>query len=290
MREFAAVSVAAPTPAAPTEAPYLLGPQVLAPYLLTTDAYAPTPRESHLVQVLPEHELLWCERGTVTVDVGARSWLLPVGTGLWIPAGVERELRASEGAFLWRTFVDPERAGRAAPGALPGAAPSRPALLEANPAFRALLAHLRRTPMDARTRIEAQRVCLELVTRLDWDFLAIPRPRDPRLEPMVRWILEHPEDDRAVEAWARCLGMSARTLGRLFLEDVGIGCGRWRQLVRIRAAADLIARGSGVAEAGRALGYAGVSAFVAAFRRVTGRTPGALAGALSHSDAWEHAA
>jgi AraC-like DNA-binding protein len=51
---------------------------------------------------------------------------------------------------------------------------------------------------------------------------------------------------------------------------------RWRASARMRAALPLLAAGRPVSQVASEVGYDTASAFVAAFRRVTGTTPGAL--------------
>ena len=51
--------------------------------------------------------------------------------------------------------------------------------------------------------------------------------------------------------------------------------GRWRTLLRLQAALSMLAADVPVSRVGR-VGYDTPSAFVAAFRRETGQTPGAL--------------
>jgi AraC-like DNA-binding protein len=50
--------------------------------------------------------------------------------------------------------------------------------------------------------------------------------------------------------------------------------GRWRTLLRLRAALSMLAAGQPVSRVAGRVGYDTPSAFVAAFRRETGQTPG----------------
>ncbi|HEY3503784.1 MAG TPA: helix-turn-helix domain-containing protein [Actinocatenispora sp.] len=54
----------------------------------------------------------------------------------------------------------------------------------------------------------------------------------------------------------------------------GLSFTDWRTRVRLSAALEHMAAGRSVAQVARRVGYATPSAFVAAFRRQTGRTPG----------------
>ena len=72
---------------------------------------------------------------------------------------------------------------------------------------------------------------------------------------------------------ARRAGASARTLQRLFLEETGLRISEWRQRLRLLHAAGLLGSGASVTSAGLEAGYAGSSAFIAAFRKQFGCTP-----------------
>ncbi|PYQ60799.1 MAG: AraC family transcriptional regulator, partial [Acidobacteria bacterium] len=73
---------------------------------------------------------------------------------------------------------------------------------------------------------------------------------------------------------ARASAASERTLERLFRAETGLPFGVWRQRARLLRALQLLAEGGAVAEVANAIGYESTSAFVAAFRRALGTTPG----------------
>nr|WP_234364837.1 AraC family transcriptional regulator [Streptomyces sp. RTd22] len=58
------------------------------------------------------------------------------------------------------------------------------------------------------------------------------------------------------------------------VDDTGMSFDRWRVHVRLRAALSLLAEGQPVSRVAHAVGYATPSAFLAAFRRTVGTTPG----------------
>lgn len=61
----------------------------------------------------------------------------------------------------------------------------------------------------------------------------------------------------------------------MFLADAGIPFARWRASVRLQTAIPLLAADESVAVVAGYVGYETPSAFIAAFRRHTGVTPGA---------------
>jgi AraC-like DNA-binding protein len=83
-----------------------------------------------------------------------------------------------------------------------------------------------------------------------------------------------PDDARSLARWGRAVGASARTLARAFVADTGIGFERWPTLARLRLVLPRLAAGQPISTVARHVGYRTPSAFVAAFRRETGVTPG----------------
>ena len=87
-------------------------------------------------------------------------------------------------------------------------------------------------------------------------------------------LIANPADRRGIEGWASQVNASTRTLSRIFKDETGMTFSRWRTHVRLRASLERIARGEPVSTVARHVGYTTPSAFVAAFRQTTGRTPG----------------
>lgn len=235
------------------------------PYLLTTDVFERSefvtwPRHSH-----EEHELMWSERGVVTARVDGRVWTLFPGVGLWIPRRTVHDARMAAGVRTGTTLFSPEawRADWA------GVTPVRVGL-----AVQKLLVHLSRTGMTHEDRLNAQRVCMDLLEPIEPAGLWAPIPQDPRIAPVATAVLADPADGRSLEDWARELHLSPRTVTRSFSAELGMGFAQWRRLVRMSAAHGLLASGLSVTESGLRVGFSTTSAFVAAFRRETGKTPG----------------
>ena len=78
--------------------------------------------------------------------------------------------------------------------------------------------------------------------------------------------------------------MSTRTLQRLFRNEVGVDADSWRQQVRLTRAIAYLTDGKSVKQVAFAVGYSQPSAFVAAFRRVYGKTPKAWLGTINYTD------
>jgi len=217
------------------------------------------------------HQLAWAARGVISVTVAGRIWVLPATRALWIPAGTPHTLEGGP-AVARAVYLDRSPRGW-----------RRPTPVAVTPLLRELAGHLARPAGDggpgavaARRRAEA--VLLDLLEPVEAATIDVPMPSDPRAVAVAEALLAAPDDPRSLAAWGRAAGAAGRTLARLFEAETGLSFGRWRTNVRLRAAMLLLAEGEPVAVVAHRVGYATPSAFVAAFRRQLGATPGAFYG------------
>ncbi|WP_202511531.1 AraC family transcriptional regulator [Streptomyces sp. SID3343] len=229
-----------------------------------------------------DHELLWGVVGSVTAVVDGVSWTVPPTVGLWLPAGALHEVTTGPGSEFHATYfrTDVFVPARTHPGAwdLPGLVPMYGALRE-------VLLYMRRYDMPLAARSRAEHVAFDMLQPLEVAAVDVPMPTDARALVVARALVAHPADPRGLAEFARLSGCSARTLTRVFTADTGMSFVQWRIQTRMRAALTYLAAGLPVSVVGRRVGYDSPSAFVAVFRRVTGRTPGHYVGLGSDVDA-----
>lgn len=218
-----------------------------------------------------EHELLWTDSGVAHMVVDGRQWTVTPGVGVWIPAGVEHE-----GSTRDRTAV------RATYFALDSWTKTWPmtTAVRIHPAVRQLLMHLKHAAMSDVQRLRAQQVCMDMLEATESVQLDVPLPQDARLAPLAARVIADPADDRSLEQWASDINLTARTVSRIFAAEVAMSFAAWRRLVRMQAALGALAGGVPVKTVAGQVGYRTTSAFVAAFRKVVGSTPGDIAGRL----------
>ncbi|OHC65381.1 MAG: transcriptional regulator, partial [Pseudomonadales bacterium RIFCSPLOWO2_02_FULL_63_210] len=71
--------------------------------------------------------------------------------------------------------------------------------------------------------------------------LLTPEPsRVPRLAALLEWIPAHLSDDLSLEALAAQAHMTPRTLSRVFVQELGMGPGRYVERIRLEAARHLL--------------------------------------------------
>ncbi|MDQ8706527.1 helix-turn-helix transcriptional regulator [Streptomyces sp. LHD-70] len=213
----------------------------------------------------PQHQLAWARRGVLGVAVGEDYWVLPRTRALWLPAGVVHRTGATRDAVLCSLYFEPDRC------ALDW---TEPTPVGVDGLLAHLIAHLDRKNLPDDARLRAEAVVLDLLHPLPATPIDVPDPTDDRVRAVADALLADPADPRSLEAHARAVGVSRRTLTRLFVQDTGMSFDRWRTHARLRAALPLLAEGQPVSRVAHAVGYATPSAFLAAFRRTVGTSPG----------------
>ncbi|MFI6345046.1 AraC family transcriptional regulator [Streptomyces sp. NPDC050560] len=213
----------------------------------------------------PEPMLTWSSTATLMGTVAHRDWLIPPGHGLWVPGGI-----AHSGAVLHAgEMVTITFAADGCPLDW-----TEPTCFTVGPLLREIITHLHHIAPGDDTRPAAEALMFKLLTPLPAHHIHVTMPADPRAREIAEQLIAHPADQRELTAWADHAHTSVRTLSRLFRAGTGLSFATWRTQVRIRAAIPLLAGGTSVNTTARAVGYRKPSAFIAAFRRVTGQTPG----------------
>ena len=210
------------------------------------------------------HQLTLTGDAVISVGVGKALWVLPRGRGLWVPAGVPHDVSARGATTLTALYFEPISCPIVW---------REPTVVSASGLAGHLMDHLA-TELEPAARRRAQAVLFDLLRPLTTARLEVPKPIDARAREMEAALRANPADGRTLAEWGRHVGASGRTLARVLERDTGMGFAEWRTRLRMAEALALLADGCSLAVAGQKVGYAGPSAFVAAFRRVTGTTPG----------------
>ncbi|MDE1148149.1 MAG: helix-turn-helix transcriptional regulator [Azospirillaceae bacterium] len=235
-------------------------------------------------QDIPAHDhdraqLIHALTGVMTVVSAGGSWVVPTGRAVWMPAGVEHEIRIAGAVAMRTVFVRPD-----ARGGLPDAC----AVIAVSPLLREAIIAATAIPLDYDAGGRDQRVMdlildeLLAAPRLD---LHVPLPRDPRLLRLCQRMIADPSAPDTLEGLAVSAHMSGRTLARLFQREVGMGFGDWRRRMRLLLSLPRLAAGASVLEVALEHGYDSPSAFTAMFRRTLGLSPTEYLGAANATPA-----
>ena len=219
----------------------------------------------------PRAQLLFAVAGVMRITTEAALFVVPPGTGLWVPADTLHGVQMDGVVRMRALFL---RADAAASG------PSAVTVIAASPLLRELILTVCGEPVvwDAGgpIRLVAELVLHE-IGRAGTRPLSLPACRDPRLARVAAALIADPADPRDLDALAVVAGASVRTLARLFRTDTGMSFQQWRCQLRMTEALARIAQGVPPARVASAVGYASVPAFGAVFRKTFGTTP-AMAG------------
>jgi AraC-like DNA-binding protein len=213
-------------------------------------------------------QFVYAIRGVLTVQTPDGEFVVPSHRALWVPAGTSHRV-STAGTVVLRTLFFRRRAcGSGRPRAC--------TVLDVTPLVRELVLHaaarntLRRDlPADRRLAL----VILDQLTGLRQQPLQLPLPQDERAKRAAELLLARHGAVPLPEV-ARQVGASVRTLERAFVAETGLAAGTWRRRARLAAALRLLAAARNVTDVAIAVGYQTPSAFVAAFRREFGVTPG----------------
>lgn len=213
-------------------------------------------------------QLLYAIEGVMRVDTLAARFVVPPGRALWVPSGLEHEVR-SQGRLAMRALFFREDAAQVGERVT--------AVLGVSSLLRELILAACAEPLEwdeAGRGGHLAALIAEEIARAPRLPFGVPALRDARLRRLAGALAQEPASDLTLDEWALRCGASARTLARLFHRETGMGFARWRQTLRLTEAAALLARGATPAQAAAAVGYASAPAFGAAFRAAFGLTPG----------------
>ncbi|WP_433710087.1 AraC family transcriptional regulator [Nocardia sp. CA-084685] len=213
----------------------------------------------------PQHQIAWAARGVIAVEIGDGYWVLPPTRALWIPGGTRHRTGTTQGATMRGIYVAPDRC----PVSL-----TTPTMLRVSPLLRELFDHLTGLDTALARRERAEAVVFDLLEPVDVIPVGARRPIDARAVRVADVLTRNPADSRTLNELATDAATSPRTLARLFLAETGITFGQWRTQIRLAASLPLLAEGLPIARVAGRVGYATPSAYVAAFRRTVGISPG----------------
>ncbi len=229
-----------------------------------------TYREGHVLEAHdhPWAQLVYARSGLLNVETPNRVWFVPPTRAVWIPPRTQHSIEFASEVALRTLYISAQRARGLADEVV---------TLEVSPLLSELIQHIQRLKMlDAKVPKHAHlsQVLVDLISEAQPLDLALPLPTDERAAALAQHFRAHPGERRGLKHLAEKHGASLRTMQRRFTEETGMPLDTWRQKGKLIHAVKLLAEGQSVADAGHRCGYEGTSAFVAAFKKQFGVTPG----------------
>ena len=230
--------------------------------------FAPAPPSELCVD---RHYLLCASKGALRLEAHGSSWVLPPARAALITAGEAIHVAIAQPVTTSSVLFDP------------GFAPEPPAPLtvfDLSPLARALVSECVAWP-DAEEPLPPYAHSLfSALAAVAWRLAQQPSPvtvpagRSPELRQALALTEHRLAGEIRFEEVARDVGLAPRSLARRFEDECGM---TWSAVVRrmrvLRAIEELAIGEDSVTTTAHAVGYTSLSAFNAAFRDLTGRTP-----------------
>jgi AraC-like DNA-binding protein len=211
---------------------------------------------------------VYAARGVISVHTERGTLIVPANRVGWTPAGFTHYHRAHGNTDMRIVFL---------PASLARLVPVHPAVLMVSDLARELLLALtgpRVGDYDRGASARLRRVLVDELHEAREQPLQLPEPRDDRLQAIAQLLYERPADNTSLAELGQQVGASARTLSRLFHDELGMTFYEWRTQLRIYHALVLLADGHDTIRVAHACGWANPSSFIAAFTNLVGTTPG----------------
>jgi len=209
---------------------------------------------------------LQVQNGGVWTASARRAHCVTRGGGIWLPPSVAHRLYVPYGAALRELRIAPALSEGFVQSARVACCSGILNLLVSGSASRALarspaaVAALLFDELEAAERAAAWEIAIDM-----------PSSRS-RIAALCDATMLNPGRATPLGAIAASVGVSVRTLHRIFVDELGVGAGRWRRSVQAGAAMCALAVGMPVSDVARGLGFT-PSAFSTFFKSHVGEAP-----------------
>jgi AraC-like DNA-binding protein/mannose-6-phosphate isomerase-like protein (cupin superfamily) len=213
-------------------------------------------------------QVLYAATGVMQVETADGGWTVPTARAVLIPPATRHQVTMT-GVSTRSLYIEP--------AAVPWF-PARCRAVDVSPLLRALiLAAVEMEPRYAEHGRDAAVAALLLheLRNLAPLPLDVPLPAEPRLRALCEAFLGAPDIHDPPGRWCASLGVSERTLARLFRRHTGLSFAQWRQRACILCSLRYLAASMPVTRVAVTLGYDNPAAYTAAFRTLLGRPPSA---------------
>jgi AraC-like DNA-binding protein len=229
------------------------------------------PREPARALSVDRHYLLCASAGALRLEAQGQAWLLPPARGALIEAGQPIRVSVPQPVTTASVLFDT------------GFTPAPPAPLtvfDLSPLARALLTECTEWGESDQPLTAYAETLFAALAAVTWRLaerpspVAVPAGRSPELRRALQLTEQRLAGEIRFEDLADEVGLAPRSLARRFEDETGM---TWRAVLRrmrvLRAIEELAAGDTPITRIAFAVGYTSLSAFNAAFRQLTARTP-----------------
>ncbi|WP_299628831.1 helix-turn-helix transcriptional regulator [uncultured Tateyamaria sp.] len=208
------------------------------------------------------HQLIHAISGAMRVSLRDKLCVLPVGRALWIPATIDHAIECAGAVRMRTAYVSPHFAEL----------PRDVHVIVVSPLAREVLVRLAEVN-EAGLKPALNDVLVHEINNSPVKAFVIPLPRHTRIARLAEALRADPASGKTLTDWAADLGFSERNLIRRIQEETGMTFRELRRQTRIMVAMERLVNGQAVTSVALDVGFETPSAFIHAFRLVTGETP-----------------
>ncbi len=212
------------------------------------------------------HQLYWSPDGVLSTEHGLDAQFIVPGEAFWAHRGLTHDVRGGDWQTVYRIALREVPEG----------------LSDVRAGVVAIDSEAARLIEEISTQAYDERRALAARTQILSGLHAAPPPCEMRgpgrsgfTLTVARELMRNPGDATRIDEWARRLHIGVTTLQRDFVRDFGMPLSQWRTKYRLRVSRVLL-ESQPVTDVAHRVGYASPSAFVAAFAKEYGHTPGKL--------------
>ena len=217
------------------------------------------------------HYLLCASSGALRLEAQGQAWLLPPARAALIEAGQPIQVSIPQPVVTASVLFDVR---------FTAAPPAPLTVFDLSPLARALVSECCTWEQSDEPLSGYAEKLFAALAAVTWQLAEQPSPvvvpagRSPELRRALRLTEERLGDQVRFEDLAAEIGLAPRSLARRFEDETGM---TWRAALRrmriLRAIEELAAGDASVTKIAFTVGYTSLSAFNAAFRQLTGRSP-----------------
>lgn len=213
------------------------------------------------------HQLIVTYSGVNTVETERGFWVVPPMRAVFLPKNTLHKIEITKKAHIRSLFIS---------ASVEVDIPSRSTVIQISPLLKELLSEVYRLPQSfsedgANGRLIA--VIFDQLCKLPTEPLYIPSSQEPRIRRILDTLYHDPANQKDLKTWASELGMSARSLTRLFEKELNVNFVHCRHQIRMQAALKALAQNKPVGTVALEVGCSSQSNFTMLFRRYFGVTP-----------------
>lgn len=209
-------------------------------------------------------QLLFSEKGAMTITLGNCLSVLPPQRLAWIPPGLSHRVELNDVVNYRSIYID---------AGIYSHLPKTHMIWSVSPLLREVLEVIALSDWETNWNAGNRggnwlQVLWDELTFGETENVQLPLPEDFRFQKMD--FLQLPPE---LKALTKSIGASEKTITRIFQRETGLGYQAWRQQWRLLKSIELLSEEMPLMEIALQLGFSSDSAFAQFFKKMTGKTP-----------------